>query len=587
MPAFLTKKFSSFTYLNITQFLGALNDNIYKLLVVYFLIELEGIEHSHEILATVGAIFVIPFLLFSSTSGMLADRFSKRNIIVLVKILELLVMSCGLLAFAYQSKYGLYATVFMLATHSALFAPSKYGIIPEIVSTDRITIANGLMSSFTFLAIIIGTFLASFITDVTNRNFILSSLLCTIISLVGVTTSFGIEYTPPSGFLKRLNARFLHEIYKTLSMAKEVPSLLPAMFGSAFFLFIGAFIQLNIIPFAVHSLGLTDVQGGYLFLLTALGIGTGSVIAGKISGKTVELGLVPLGALGITIGLFLLDYFSNNLLAVIPTVVLLGMLGGIYEIPLDSYIQVASPNQFRGQVVAATNFMSFVGVLLASLSVYLINVFLNQKADEGFTIMGGLTLFITVAFTWQFFDYLTRFIGTILSRIHFETIYKGLENVPVETPGLYVCTHTAWNDTLLLLGAQRRRMRFFIEQEQEHNKCLRRMYRMLKVVFIPSIEPLDHNHHCLIKIKNALDKNISVCIFVENQNVKQEIEKLKNSPSFQLIFKDSEIPLIPVTINKEEKESQPGLFVSLLKKIRVPACISFGSITHLRTISIF
>src|SRR5262249_25573031 len=157
--------------------------------------------------------------------------------------------------------------------------------------------ANGMMTSFTFLAIILGTFLASFLIEITNRHFIIASLFTTFIALIAMATSFCIEYTPPSGSMKRLNFHILDDVYHTLQLARQEPSLLTAVFGSAFFLFLGAFVQLNMIPYAVQALHLTDVQGGYLFLLTALGIGTGSILAGKISGKTVELGLVPIAGI--------------------------------------------------------------------------------------------------------------------------------------------------------------------------------------------------------------------------------------------------------------------------------------------------
>lgn len=289
----IIRKLSSFTYLNVTQFLGALNDNIYKLLIVYLFIERDGMENSHAILATTGAIFVLPFLLFSTYSGMLADRFSKRNIIVWAKVLELVTVGLGVLAFMGESKLGSYLVLFMMAAQSALFGPSKYGIIPELVSRDKISQANGLMTTFTFLAIILGTFLPSFILDVTDHNFLIGGFFCLGIAVIGLATSFCIEYTPPSGSSKRFDIFFLSEIYGALSVARKQPSLLMAVLGSSFFLFLGSFAQLNMIPFAVGSLHLSDVQGGYLFLLTAIGIGLGSMIAGKLSGKYVELGLPP------------------------------------------------------------------------------------------------------------------------------------------------------------------------------------------------------------------------------------------------------------------------------------------------------
>lgn len=572
-------RFSSFTYLNVTQFLGALNDNIYKLLIVYFFIQLEGIEFSHQILATTGATFVIPFLLFSAISGTLADRFSKRDIIVTTKILELVIMGLAVCAFAFQSKWGSYAILFLLATQSAIFGPSKYGIVPELVSSEKISKANGLMTSFTFLAIILGTFLASFLIQMTGRNFIICSIFCTFIALVGLFTSFWIEPTPPSGSEKKFQFFFLKEIYQTLKLARKEVSLLPAMCGSAFFLFVGAFTQLNIIPFAIQSLNLSDIQGGYLFFLTALGIGTGALIAGKISGKIVELGLVPIGALGIAISAFMLDLFSSHLLIVIPLVTLLGVFGGIYEIPLDSYIQVASPRKSRGQMVAATNFMSFTGVLFASGLIYLNSEVLGLKSDNGFTLIGILTMLVMIAFTFQFFDYLARFVGSILSKLHFKTTFKGKENVP-DCPALYVCTHTAWNDTLLLLGSQRRRVRFFIEQEQKHCQWMKKLYRFLRVVFIPDIHPLVQNQECQEAILKVMDKGISVCIFIQNWDVYSEVEKLHQTAPFNQFLDAANYPLIPVHIEKGTKDSRFSFLKRVLQKFRVPASVTFGNMVY-------
>lgn len=569
---------TSFTYLNLTQFLGALNDNIYKLLIVYFFIQLEGNESSHRILATTGAIFVLPFLLFSASSGTMADRFSKRNIIVLTKTLEFVTLALGVLAFQYESKIGSYCVLFLMATLSAIFGPSKYGILPELVASDKISKANGLMTSFTFLAIILGTFSASFLLDITNRHFIFAALFSTFMAFIAMAASFCIEYTPPSGSSKRFNIFFLGEITKTLKNASIHPSLSTAIFGSAFFMFLGAFVQLNMIPFALQSLHLSDVQGGYLFLLTALGIGSGCILAGKISGKTVELGLVPLAGLGVTVSCYLLDLFSDQLFAIVPLVIILGLFGGIYQIPLDSYIQITSPNTSRGQIVAATNFLSFFGVLCASALLFLVTEVFGLKADKGFTIIGTLTLIVTAAITFQFFDYLTRFIAMVLSKLHFKTKLEGIENIPEDQPAIFICTHTAWNDTLLLLGSQRRRMRFFIQQEMDHqHRWIKRLYRMLRVVFIPTIEPLENNSACVEVIKNSLKRGISVCIFVENENLSFEIDKLKQSYSFQEIYsKPFNYSIIPVVIEKGEKQSQSTFLTRMLNKFRVPAAVSFG-----------
>lgn len=573
----LVDRFHPFTYVNITQFLGAMNDNLYKLLIIYFFIQLEGIEKSHIVLATTGAIYVLPFLLFSSSAGTLADRYSKRNIIICTRTLELFVMLSGVFAFAYSSMMWSYATLFLLATHSALFCPSKYGILPELLPQDKISRSNGIMTSCTYLAVILGTFLASFLLDITNRNFILAALFCVIGASLGVASSLCIKYTPPSGSEKKFNAHFISEVYKTLKMASQQPSLLAAMLGSAFFLFLAAFAQLNMIPFAVQSLHLTDVQGGYLFLLTAIGIGTGSIIAGKVSGKMVELALTPLAGLGITASFYLLYIYSDSLFACIPLVIIIGIFGGMYLVPLDSYVQIASPKQYIGQCVASTTFLSFCGVLCSSALLFMVTEVFGLTASGGFLILAMITLIVTSIYTFLFFDYVTRFFGMILSRLHFKITFIGQKNIP-DSPVLYVCTHTAWNDTLLFLGAQRRRMRFFIEHEKDHSKWLKRLYRLLRIVLIPEIEPLENNSQCLTAIRNTLNKGISVCIFIEDVNVEKEFEKLKQSHLVQEILKEKHYPMISVHIEKGEKEKQTRFFTRLLNKFRVPASISFQQV---------
>ncbi len=567
-------KISSFTYLNITQFLGALNDNIYKLLIAFFLIQQLGEGSRYTIFSTTGAVFVLPFLLFSSYSGTLADRFSKRNIIVFTKILEVLVMSVGLMAFAFESVAFSYITLFLMATQSAIFGPSKYGILPEIVQNEKITRANGLLTSFTFLAIIIGTFLASFISQITNENFVLAALSCTMIALAGLMTSFGIEHTPPSGSVKPFDIWFVGDIYKTLKISGSIPSLLPAIFGSSFFLFLGAYAQLNIIPYAMESFGVTSVQGGYFFLLIAFGIGTGAMAAGRISGRTVELGIVPTAAFAITLTLFGLDYFSGSWVIIIPLILLTGFLGGMYQVPLDSYIQVASPAEYRGQVIAATNVLSFLGVLLASALLYVISGVLGLGADKGFSILGVFAGFVALYFSFQFFDYVTRFIGMMVSKLHFATTYEGRDNIP-DGPAFYVCEHTAWNDTLLMLGAQRMRMKFFIQQEQDHKGWITRLYRLLRVVFIPEVESLTDSVAYLQRVEKNLSRGLSVCLLIDHPNVEQEIETLVGSPSFRVMIQRSGVKMIPVKIQKGSKEKTKGLLPALMRKLRIPARMTF------------
>ena len=283
MRLFSSRSRVSFIFLNVTQFLGALNDNVFKLLVIFMLISIRGTEAASSILSSVGAVFVIPFLIFSSAAGVIADRISKRSILVYMKFLEIIVMCLSVFAMYLQSQVSLYVLLFLMAAQSTVFGPSKYGIIPELVKPHKLSKANGILVSLSFLAIILGTFLGSFLTDITNKNFVIAASLCVIIAIIGYITSLKIQKTNPRRSSKKVNIFFLYEIYQIMKLSYKRKHLMPAIFGSAFFLFVGGFIQLNTIPFAIQSLNLSDVGGGYLFLSTAIGIASGSLIAGKVS----------------------------------------------------------------------------------------------------------------------------------------------------------------------------------------------------------------------------------------------------------------------------------------------------------------
>jgi acyl-[acyl-carrier-protein]-phospholipid O-acyltransferase / long-chain-fatty-acid--[acyl-carrier-protein] ligase len=568
------KKIGSFTYLNITQFLGALNDNIYKLLIVFFLIDMQGVEKSPLILSKAGAIFVVPFLLFSNTAGKLADRFSKRNIIVFSKVFEAVVMFAGFLAFATKSETGAYVTLFLMALQSAIFSPSKYGIVPELVSFDKISRANGLLTSFTFLAIIIGTFLASFIVDMSSRNFVFAGVFCTIVAVVGMFASFRIEYTPPMGHKKKANPFFFYEIYRTIMRSRQENRLFCAILGSSFFLFVAAYIQLNIIPFGIEALNLSDVKGGYLFLLTAVGIGTGSMLSGKLSGKHVELGLVPFGGLGIVISCFLIHAFSDSLSAVVINVILLGIFGGIWIVPLDSFIQVSSPENYRGQMVATTNFLSFTGVLAASGAIFFFNS-IGVTASQGFMIMGLITLVVTIFIMIATLDYFLRFIAFIISRTFFRLTVTGNQNLSKSAPSLILCYRfSSLIDILLLTAIQRPPLRFFVESNKHDNVWIKRLCRIVRIFLIPRSSKYN-KEQLFLETKKALKRGYSVCIFAKSirDNGKLRAKYLEH---FRRHLDGTHYPIIPLNIDEKPLHPASGEVFDFIKAFPWSVSINFG-----------
>ena len=401
----------SLGFLNISQFFGVVNDNLFKFVLIFMLIDAQGADHANTILSIAGAIFVIPFLLFSSSAGVLADRFSKQRILLYIKAVEIVIMLLAFFAFGFQSAWAGYSLLFLLAAQSAVFGPAKYGIIPELVPTNAISKSNGLITSFTYLGIIIGTFFASFMTEITDHNFWIVIAFALVLAVTGFIAAFGVRYTPPQGSKKTFNPFFIRTIFNTLYSVRDERHLLLAVSGSAYFLFIGAFTQLNIIPFAMQSLGLSEVAGGYLFLSTAFGIAFGSYLSGKASRKRVELAMTCLSGVAITFFLFLLALFSTNLTLTIIFLFILGVAGGGFIVPVDSFIQVFSPQEKRGQVIAASNFLGFLGVLIAAFAIFLFGNVLKLSSATSFFVIGLFTLIFSLFLIVRLSDYLFHFLS--------------------------------------------------------------------------------------------------------------------------------------------------------------------------------
>lgn len=511
--------FRSFYFLNATQFLGALNDNIFKLLVIYLLIHMNGPEVADSILSMVGAVFVIPFLLFSSGAGVLADRLSKRSIIVFTKGFEVIVTLFGLFAVYKQWELGAYTALFLMATHSTLFAPSKYGIIPELVESKKISKANGSLTSLTYLAIILGMFLATYITDVSNKNFVLGAGVCVCIAFIGLLTSLGIGRTESQKSTRKITPFFLYEIYQTLKFSWQIPYLLPAIYGSSFFLFIGSFTQLNIIPFAMESLGLSELGGGYLFLSTAVGIVLGAVLGAQVSKDRVEPGLSCICGYFITLFFFLLYLFSSSLIITIIVLGLLGIFGGAYLIPFDSFLQLNSPVEKRGQVIAAANFFSFIGVLMASLALYFISVKMEFSAASGFAWMALITLVsntITIGrLSGLFFPF---FVNKILKRFRRLKLAS-----PVPDPStIIILESNSWYDALLLFSCLPKLKILVPDQYFRHFPWFNGFLECIRII-PPEPDMRSTLKNLFGEAKRFQGQNSSVCLFFHRREDSAEI----------------------------------------------------------------
>ena len=468
-----TKMSRSFNWHNATQFLGALNDNVFRWLTAFFLIGLLGQEWTPQIMSKTGTIFVIPFLLFTAPAGVLADRFSKRTIIVIAKIVELAVMVIGLAAFYFQSIWGIYTALFLMCTQSAFFGPCKYGIIPELVKTEQLSRANSFLEGLTYLSVVLGSALTPWLADRFGPNYAMASLICVVLAGIGIVTSLKIEHTAPRVTGESMSLFFVKDIWHALRQIRHDRYVILAILGSAYFMLLGGFAQLNLIQYGMEVCRYTYVQSGYLFLVAAVGIGIGSWLAGRVSARSVEIGIIPVGAVGMAamaIGLGLIRYILSATpgWGLVPVYVMVGLFGiscGLFIVPIYSFIQLRSPDAVRGRVIAVSNFIGWLGVLAAALMIGLFCGKLGIAASTMFLIMGTLTLVLAIVTVILLPDFLARLLIILLTRVIYRIRMQGVDNVPTQGPALIIANHVSWIDPLVLLATQQRRIRFIMDRE--------------------------------------------------------------------------------------------------------------------------
>ncbi len=570
---------ASFAWLNVTQFLGALNDNLFKLLLVFLLVDLQGDTRRATVLATASAIFVLPFLLFAHAGGVLADRFSKRTVIVTMKALEVVVMGLGCAAVWALSPASLYAVLFLMSAQSALFGPSKYGIVPELVPVASLSKANGLLTGLTYLAIILGTAVPSYLLlNVLNRSFAGLAVFCVAVAAAGFAASFGIRRTPARGS-GRFTPLFVLEIFRTLRDVRRDRDLLLAVLGSAFFMFVAAFLQQTLLLYGGEALKLDWIQSGYLFPVAGLGIGLGAVAAGRLSGRNIEFGVVPLGAVGLTAASLALGLATPAVSTVLGLVFLVGLSCGLFIVPLDAFIQQRSPPDSRGAVLACASFLGFTGVALSAGLLALLTNGLGLSARQCFGVTALLTATLAAAALFVLPDFLVRFVTLILTRCVYRIRVFGRDNVPLEGGALLVCNHASWVDALLLSATQQRRIRFVMARSFYRHRLLGPLFRIMQAIPISPDDPPRQILAALKRAREALDDGYLVCIFPEGA-VTRNGNMLGFRPGMERILRGTSFPIVPVCIGGAWGSIfsyRYGRMLSTLpRRIPYPITIEFG-----------
>ncbi len=538
-----------FWCLFVTQFQGAFSDNVLKTLAIFMLVAMNlTLAEKHRITELVGALFSLPFILFSMAGGFLADRFSKRTISVGVKVFEIAVMLLALAGLTWESMPIVLICVFLMGVHSAFFGPSKYGLLPELLPENKLSWGNGLLELGTYMAIIFGTVTAGLMAEQFRGHHGRSGAILLALAVIGLVLSLGITRVPAADPGRKFRANFLRSLFSQMRSWRGDRPLILAMLGNTYFSFIGALLLLNVFFFGADVLKVSESQIGWLNAALAVGVGLGSVAAGYLSGRKIEYGLVPFGTAGIAVSFILLAAPGLSLQAVLVRLALLGFAGGFFIVPVSALLQHRPEKSKKGEVLAAANLLSFVGVFLASGAHYLLVEVAHLSPNQVFLFGSILTLAATVYAVILLPDSLLRFVLWLLTRTIYRMHILGRDNIPAKGGALFVCNHVSFVDGMLLLASTDRQVRFMIFKDYYELPHIKPFARILGMIPISSEQRPREMIQSLRRASDAIRAGDVVCIFAEG-----EITRIGHLLPFRRglarIMKDVDAPIIPVALD--------------------------------------
>jgi acyl-[acyl-carrier-protein]-phospholipid O-acyltransferase/long-chain-fatty-acid--[acyl-carrier-protein] ligase len=499
-----------------TQFLGAFNDNVYKMIVSVGAVELAANSIlGSRYLALAGAVFVLPYILFAGYAGQIADRFSKTRVLQFTKAFEIVIMLAGMAALYARSVDMLMVVLFLLAFQSNMFSPAKYGILPEMLNESQISRANGLLEFSTFAAIILGTSGGTFLFARWKDEPLVMGGMLLAIAIVGSAASIFIPRVSASGATEQFHLNPFREVWTgTRTIAANRP-LWFTVAGISYFWFIGALFQLTVILLGSETLHLTPTQTGLLVCALTVGIGLGSIAAGWLSGDAVEIGLVPCGAalLGIcAAGTGLAHGYGQCALWLAGS----GFAGGLFIVPLNAYLQEAAGPREKGRLLATNSFVNSLGILLASAALYLLHDVLHFSPSGILIASGTLTLAATAAIACVVPAAFTRFLIWSVSRLFFRVRVVGAENIPKDGGALLVSNHVSYADAVLIGCAVAKPVRFVMWQPMYENKWLKPICRLFQAIPLVQGSAKDALRP-LRQARSVIEDGQIVCIFPEGK----------------------------------------------------------------------
>ena len=554
-----------FAPLFVTQFLGALNDNVLKNAMVVLLTfqAATWTTLKPELLANLAAgVFILPFFLFSATAGQLADKYDKSALARMVKLLEIaIVLICGA-GFWLHSLAVLFAGLFLLGLHSTLFGPVKYAILPQHLKNEELVGGNALIEAGTFVAILLGTLLGGLLAGSGNGTTWIT-VVGLAIAVGGYLASRGIPVAVPPAPTLAISANPLTETWRNINFARENQTVFLSIMGISWFWLFGALFLAQFPAYTKNVLGGSETAVTLLLATFTFGIGVGSLLCEKLSAKRVELGLVPLGSIGLT--LFALDLALaspatpaaglgalglmqlGSTWRVLLDLALIGIFGGFFIVPLYALVQQRSNPEHGARIIAANNIMNALfmvvgalaaaGMLAAGLSIPML-----------FAVAAVCNAAVALFIYGLVPEFLLRFIIWMLIHSVYRLRVRELAEIPEDGPAVIVCNHVSFVDALVIMAACKRPIRFVMDHQIFRWPVLNFVFRTSKAIPIASAkEDPAMMEKAFEEVGKALDAGDLVGIFPEGKiTADGKINPFR--PGISRILARNPVPVVPMAL---------------------------------------
>ncbi len=530
-----------------TQFLGVLNDNLLKNLICFVAIYWAAPENKSLIIAAASATLVLPFILLSPLSGYLAQRYPKTNVIKAAKIAEIAIMALACIAFSMNSLSLILITMLLMGVHSSIHSPAKYGLVNELSESGKVSLKLGVMELLSFVAVLLGATIAGFLADNQfHKNMVITIVLMSI-ALLGLISSLRIKTSakPELFDAKRtLNPfKYFAQSYKS---AKQYKGVNAAILGLSAFWFIGALLQMNLLVHCEEVLHLSSSNTGLITAFVAVGIGAGCYVAGWMSKKRLEMGLTFFAVLALSLCVFVLSFNNLSTASFIVFLMLASFFGGMFKIPLNTWIQERTEKSEISKMLAYSNMMVFLAILLGSLFFALLKSGLSTHTIfTSIALFAALTaLVVLIKIPLSVLRYSVLFISKLMYNLKIE----GKENLPVNTGGIIASNHVSMLDFLFIIATAPRNVRFVMHEKFYHIKLFKGIFKKCNMIPVAGGKDKDSLRKFTEKCKVEIDNGHLICIFPEGM-LSRNGQMMPFKKGIEHIAKCTNAPIYPMHID--------------------------------------